>query len=85
MDCQTLRDSVHRFNQAGPDGLLDKWSPGPASRLSPEPLAELTEIVETGPDPSVDGVECVGGASISSGSSGSASASTIMSAMSRRS
>lgn len=56
MDRQTLRDWVHRFNEAGPDGLLDNWSPGPASRLSPKYLAELAGIVETGPDPSVDGV-----------------------------
>lgn len=34
MDRQTLRDWVHRFNTAGPDGLVDQWAPGPASRLS---------------------------------------------------
>lgn len=56
MDRQTLRDWVHRFNEAGPDGLLDKWSSGPQSRLSPEQFAELAEIVETGPDPIADGV-----------------------------
>jgi hypothetical protein len=26
MDRQTLRDWVHRFNKAGPDGLVDAWS-----------------------------------------------------------
>ena len=56
MDRQTLRDWVHRFNAAGPDGLLDSWSSGPRARLSPEQLAELAEVVETGPDPAVDGV-----------------------------
>jgi transposase len=56
MDRQTLRDWVHRFNEAGPDGLLDSWSSGPVSRLSPGQLTELAEIVETGPDPAVDGV-----------------------------
>ena len=56
MDRQTLRDWVHRFNEAGPDGLLDSWSRGPEPRLSPEQRAELVEIVETGPDPAVDGV-----------------------------
>lgn len=56
MDRQTLRDWVHRFNQAGPDGLFDRWSKGPASRLSDAQKAELAEIVETGPDPDVDGV-----------------------------
>src|ERR1700730_12203338 len=32
MDRQTLRDWVHRFNEAGPDGLLDTWSSGPEPR-----------------------------------------------------
>ncbi|WP_034493244.1 helix-turn-helix domain-containing protein, partial [Afifella pfennigii] len=43
MDRQTLRDWVHRFNEAGPEGLLDNWSSGPQPRLSPEQLSELTE------------------------------------------
>lgn len=56
MDRQTLRDWVHRFNANGPDGLLDQWSPGLSSRLSPEQQGELAVIVETGPDRAVDGV-----------------------------
>ncbi len=56
MDRQTLRDWAHRFNEDGPDGLVDSWSSGPRSRLSLAQLAELAEIVETGPDPAVDGV-----------------------------
>lgn len=56
MDRQTLRDWVHRFNAAGPDGLVDQWSPGPTPRLSPEQRAELAAIVEEGPDRAVDGV-----------------------------
>jgi transposase len=56
MDRQTLRDWVHRFNAVGPDGLLDQWSAGPTSRLSPEQQAELATIVENGPDRAVDGV-----------------------------
>jgi len=56
MDRQTLRDWAHRFNEAGPDGLMDSWSSGPQPRLSLAQLAELAEIVETGPDPAVDGV-----------------------------
>lgn len=56
MDRQTLRDWVHRFNAAGPDGLLDQWSAGPPSRLSPEQKADLAAIVEKGPDRAVDGV-----------------------------
>ena len=53
---QTLRDWVHRFNAAGPDGLKDTWSNGPRPRLSPEQLAQLARSSKTGPDPAVDGV-----------------------------
>ena len=56
MDRQTLRDWVHRFNAAGPDGLFDNWTSGPTPRLSPDQLADLATIVETGPDRKVDGV-----------------------------
>ncbi len=56
MDRQTLRDWVHRFNAAGPDGLLDQWSSGPPSRLSPEQKVELAAMMEKGPDRAVDGV-----------------------------
>jgi transposase len=56
MDRQTLRDWVHRFNEAGPDGLLDDWASGPESRLSAEQQAELAAIVEAGPDLAADGV-----------------------------
>src|ERR1700687_1806550 len=56
MDRQTLRDWVHRFNKAGPDGLLDAWASGPTSRLSPGQKAELVPIVEAGPDRKTDGV-----------------------------
>src|SRR5215208_3652144 len=30
MDRQTLRDWVRRFNNHGPEGLMDRWSKGPA-------------------------------------------------------
>lgn len=56
MDRQTLRDWVHRFNAAGPAGLKDAWNGGPQPRLSVAQKAELAGIVETGPDPAVDGV-----------------------------
>ena len=56
MDRQTLRDWVHRFNTAGPDGLLDNWASGPTTRLSAAQKAELTRIVEMGPDKEVYGV-----------------------------
>ena len=56
MDRQTLRDWVHRFNAQGPEGLIDRKSPGPKRRLSAEQLVELEKIVETGPDFEKDGV-----------------------------
>ena len=56
MDRQTPRDWVHRFNAAGPDGLLDNWSKGPAPRLSEAQKKELAAIVEAGPDREIDGV-----------------------------
>jgi putative transposase len=56
MDRQTLRDWVHRFNEHGPDGLTDTWSKGNPSRLSRDQQAELTDLVETGPDRAVHGV-----------------------------
>ena len=45
MDRQTLRDWVHRFNEEGPDGLLDRRSVRPR-RLEADQLAELAGIVE---------------------------------------
>src|ERR1700734_4006196 len=56
MDRQTLRDWVHRFNAAGPDGLIDNWTEGPKPRLSAEQLAEFAQIVEAGPDRQRNGV-----------------------------
>jgi transposase len=56
MDRQTLRDWVHRFNAAGPEGLIDNWTAGPEPRLSAEQLAEFAQIVEAGPDREKDGI-----------------------------
>ncbi len=56
MDRQTLRDWVHRFNDGGPEGLIDNWTEGPKPRLSAAQLTELAAIVEAGPDPEADGV-----------------------------
>jgi len=56
MDRQTLRDWVHRYNAEGLAGLSDRPQPGPASRLSPEQLAELAALVEAGPNPQEDKV-----------------------------
>jgi transposase len=56
MDRQTLRDWAHRFNAEGPDGLTDRPRAGRPRQLTEAQMAELAEIVETGPDPAVDGV-----------------------------
>src|ERR1700759_4065440 len=56
MDRQTLRDWAHRFNAWGPDGLLDRPGGGAEPRVSEAEKAELTAIVETGPDRARDGV-----------------------------
>jgi transposase len=55
MDRQTLRDWVHRFNQCGPDGLINARSPGRRPKLSKEQMEELGRLVEAGPDPQKDG------------------------------
>lgn len=51
MDRQTLRDWVHRFNDAGADGLISRKPPGPRPKLTEEQMAELRRIVVEGPDP----------------------------------
>jgi transposase len=56
MDRQTLRDWVIRFNEEGPDGLVNKSSPGAPGKLSEEHKAFLVRLVEEGPIPAVDGV-----------------------------
>src|ERR1700756_4910412 len=56
MDRQTLRDWVIRFNEEGPEGLVNKSSPGAPSKLTEEHKAFLVRLVEEGPIPAVDGV-----------------------------
>jgi transposase len=56
MDRQTLRDWVIRFNEKGPEGLVNKSSPGAPSKLTEEHKAFLVRLVEEGPIPAVDGV-----------------------------
>ena len=56
MDRQTLRDWVHRFNEHGPNGLINIKPSGRPSRLSAEQKEELCRLVEAGPDPQKDGV-----------------------------
>ena len=56
MDRQTLRDWVIRFNEEGPDSLVNKSSPGAPGKLTEEHKAFLVRLVEEGPIPAVDGV-----------------------------
>jgi putative transposase len=56
MDRQTLRDWAHRFNEEGPEGLKHRSGAGRPRLLTAEQMSELSVIVETGPDPEVDGV-----------------------------
>ncbi len=56
MDRQTLRDWAHRFNEEGPEGLKHRSGAGRPRLLTQEQMSELSVIVETGPDPEVDGV-----------------------------
>lgn len=56
MDRQTLRDWAHRFNEEGAEGLTNRKGAGRKQLLSDDQMLELAEIVETGPDPAVDGV-----------------------------
>ena len=56
MDRQTLRDWVHRFNAAGPQGLIDRKAPGAKPRLSAAEEGELAALIEGGPDRERDGV-----------------------------
>ena len=56
MDRQTLRDWVHRYNDAGIRGLKSRRHPGRAPALTELQRAELRELVIKGPDPQIDGV-----------------------------
>ena len=56
VDLQTVRDWVLRFNAEGPDGLVDRKSPGTPPRLNTEQRAALVRVVEEGSTPYLDGV-----------------------------
>jgi transposase len=56
MDRQTLRDWAHQFNEEGPEGLKNRAGAGRPRLLTEEQMQELSAIVETGPDPAIDGV-----------------------------
>lgn len=56
MDRQTLRDWVHRYNDEGLAGLVDRKTAGPAPRLSPEQRAKVAALVRNGPSLEEHGV-----------------------------
>lgn len=53
---QVVRDWVVRFNDGGPEALVNRKAPGKASLLTPEQRLALTQAVEGGPVPATDGV-----------------------------
>lgn len=53
---QSIRDWVIRFNAEGPDGLIDRKAPGPATRLNDDQRRALKDRVEQGPIPAAHGV-----------------------------
>ena len=56
MDCQTLRERAHRFDEDGPDGLASREGAGRRRLLNDDQMGEPAQIVETGPDRETDGV-----------------------------
>jgi transposase len=51
MDRQTLRDWVHRYNEAGAGGLVSRVAPGAPAKLTDAQMAELRALVVAGPNP----------------------------------
>jgi transposase len=56
MQRQTLRDWVHRYNEAGLAGLSSRVSSGPARLLSADRMEAFKELVIKGPDPEINKV-----------------------------
>jgi len=56
MDRQTLRDWVHRYNEAGIAGLASIRTGGRTALLTADQMAELKQLVIDGPDPETDKV-----------------------------
>ena len=53
MDRQTLRDWVHRYNEAGIPGLRSRKKAGRPAKLTAAQMAELRELVVAGPEPAL--------------------------------
>ena len=79
MDRQTLRDWVHRFNMAGPAGLLDRKAAGRQRRLNQDQLTSWPTAWGAAPTTSA-AASCAGAWSISAPWSSAASASATRSA-----
>jgi transposase len=56
MDRQTLRDRVHRYNDAGVAGLVSIRGGGRKPLLTAAQMAELKELTIKGPNPEMDKV-----------------------------
>ena len=53
---QIVRDWVVKFNAHGPDGLIDRKSPGQPSRLNDAQRVAIAAMVDSGPIPAIHGV-----------------------------
>lgn len=56
MTLQIVRDWVLRFNERGPDGLINGKAPGSRAKLNGDQRRALAKIVESGPIPAIHGV-----------------------------
>ncbi|MCY1740960.1 helix-turn-helix domain-containing protein [Ensifer sp. SL37] len=56
MTVQIVRDWVVRFNERGPDGLINGKAPGGRAKLNDAQRQALAKIVESGPIPAIHGV-----------------------------
>lgn len=53
---QIVRDWVVRFNEFGPDGLINRLAPGKVPLLNTAQREALAAVIEKGPTPYLDGV-----------------------------
>ena len=53
---QIVRDWVVKLNAHGPDGLIDRKSPGQPAKLNDTHRAAIAKMIESGPIPAVHGV-----------------------------
>ena len=53
---QVVRDWVLRFNEHGPEGLINGKAPGSRPKLTEEQRQALARMVESGPIPAIHGV-----------------------------